>query len=122
MDLSLNVMSESSGGLLMRFTTHHNHQAIAVEDVAEPLKPLNPPSSCAKLAPQAPSVNDDFGSDHDKASRGLLSSSHGPSYSARSHLEHVGRMRFKQTHVRMSNFRLTLRSLRRWQTLLSARH
>jgi solute carrier family 41 len=67
---------------------------IAMEDVAEPSKPLNPASTQALDLPQAPSLDDDeeeFDTDRDEGSRGLLSGTHGPSYSAR-YLEPVGRI------------------------------
>jgi len=70
---------------------------IGMEDVAELSKPLNPSSTHASaLPPQAPTCSDDdedeFDTDRDEGSRGLLSSStHGASYSAR-YLEPVGRI------------------------------
>ena len=67
---------------------------ITMEDVTEPSNnPLNPPSTHAPDLP--PQVSDDdedeFDIDRDEGSRGLLSNTHGPSYSAR-YLEPVGRI------------------------------
>ena len=57
------------------------------------LQALNlPPTHASDLPPQAPSLDDDeggFDTDHDEASRDLLSGTHGPSYSTR-YLEPVG--------------------------------
>ena len=57
------------------------------------LQALNlPPTDASDLTPQAPSLDDDedeIDTDHDEASRGLLSGTHGPSYSVR-YLEPVG--------------------------------
>ena len=56
-----------------------------MEDVAEPFKPLKPPSTHAPdLPPQVLDDNEDeFDTDLDEGSKGLLSSTHGPSYIAR---------------------------------------
>ena len=66
---------------------------IAMEDVAEPSNPLNPSSTHASdLRPQVlDDDEDEYDTDHDEGSRVLLSSPHGPSYSAR-YLEPVGRI------------------------------
>ena len=66
---------------------------ISMGDVAEPSKPLNPPSTHASdLPPQVlDDDEDEFDTDRDEGSRGLLSSPHGPSYSAR-YLEPMGRI------------------------------
>lgn len=58
----------------------------------EPSKPLNPPNSCVSdLPPSLDDDEDEFNTNHGEASRGLLNSTHGPSYSAR-YLEPVGRI------------------------------
>lgn len=50
----------------------------------EPSKPLNPPNSCVSdLPPSLDDDEDEFNTNHGEASRGLLNSTHGPSYSAR---------------------------------------
>ena len=57
-----------------------------MEDIAEPSEPLNP---CVRLAQVLDDDEDEFDIDHDEGSRGLLSSTHGPTYNAR-YLEPVG--------------------------------
>ena len=67
---------------------------IGMEDIAEPSKPLNPPSTHASDLPSHILYDDDdeFDIDRDEGNRGLLSGTHGPpSYSAR-YLKPVGRI------------------------------
>ena len=87
--LHVTTMNPNSPG---RASLEDDIEWIAMEDVAEPSNsPLNPPSTHAPDLP--PQVSDDdedeFDIDRDEGSRGLLSSTHGPTYNAR-YLEPVG--------------------------------